>query len=76
MTPVIQFTVQSHWKHAKVGSGVTVSLKLRAKDEKDLRQAGVLSMTDTAWNMLQEQLCPSYHSGQCAVELIDQDDEW
>lgn len=76
MTPLIQFTILSHWKHAKLGTGVAVTLKLRAENEPELRVAGSLTMTDAAWNMLQEQLCPAYRSGQCAVELIETKSDW
>lgn len=76
MTNLIQFTILSRWKHPKNGTGVTVNLKLRAAGETDLRQAGSLTMTDAAWNMLQEQLCPSCRSGKCAMEIIDIESEW
>lgn len=76
MTDLIQFTVISRWKHAKLGTGVTVALKLRAASETELRIAGSLTITDAAWNMLQEQLCPSAGSGQCALEIIELDEDW
>lgn len=76
MTDLIQFTVISRWKHAKNGTGVSINLRLRAEGETELRQAGALSMTDAAWNMLQQQLCPSARSGQCAMEIIDAENEW
>ena len=76
MTNLIQFTILSRWKHAKLGTGVAVNLKLRADSETDLRQAGSLTMTDAAWNMLQQQLCPSCRSGQCAMEIIEEESEW
>ena len=75
MTPLIQFTVLSRWKHSKLGTGVSLNLKLRADGEQDLRQAGNLNMTDAAWNMLQQQLCPSARSGQCPLEVIDIESE-
>lgn len=76
MSNLIQFTIISRWKHALRGTGVTVNLKLRAAGETDLRQAGALTMTDAAWNMLQQQLCPSSRSGQCAMEIIDMESDW
>ena len=76
MSNLIQFTILSHWKHPKNGTGVIVNLKLRADGETELRQAGSLSMTDAAWNMLQQQLCPSARSGQCPMEVIDVESEW
>ena len=76
MTNLIQFTILSRWKHATRGPGVSLNLKLRAAGETDLRQAGALTMTDAAWDMLQKQLCPSCSSGQCAVEIVEQGEDW
>ena len=76
MSNLIQLTVTQRWTHPRNGTGIIVNLKLRAEGETDLRQAGALTMTDAAWNMLQQQLCPSAHSGQCALEIIDTESEW
>lgn len=76
MTDLIQFRVISRWKHAKLGAGVAVAVKMRAADETELRVAGSLTMTDAQWNMLQHQLCPSGYSDKCAVEIIDTESDW
>lgn len=76
MTALIQFTILSRWKHATRGTGVAVTVKMRADGETELRVAGSLTMTDAAWNMLQTQLCPSGYSGKCAVEIIEQSEDW
>lgn len=76
MTNLIQFTILSRWKHAKLGTGVAVTVKMRAEDETDLRVAGSLTMTDAQWNMLQTQLCPSGYSSKCAVEIVEQGEDW
>ena len=76
MTDLIQFRVISRWKHAKLGAGVAVAVKMRAADETELRVAGSLTMTDAQWDMLQTQLCPSGYSGQCAMEIKDAESEW
>lgn len=76
MSSLIQFTILSHWKHAKLGTGVAVTVKMRAASETELRVSGSLTMTDAQWNMLQTQLCPSGYSDKCAVEIIEQSEDW
>ena len=75
-TDLIQFTIISRWKHVLRGTGVVVTVKMRAAGETELRVAGSLTMTDAQWNMLQTQLCPSGYSGKCAVEIKDAESEW